>query len=83
MFTEIPSSRPSTPLLDTVDVPSDLRALTVEQLPQLCSELREYLLYSVGQSGGHFGAGLGVVELTAALHYVFDTPKQFVVHQAL
>lgn len=86
MFTEIPSSRPSTPLLDTVDVPSDLRALTVEQLPQLCSELREYLLYSVGQSGGHFGAGLGVVELTAALHYVFDTPNDKLVwdvgHQA-
>ena len=86
MFTEIPSSRPSTPLLDTVEVPSDLRALTVEQLPQLCSELREYLLYSVGQSGGHFGAGLGVVELTAALHYVFDTPNDKLVwdvgHQA-
>lgn len=86
MFTEIPSSRPSTPLLDTVEMPSDLRALTVEQLPQLCSELREYLLYSVGQSGGHFGAGLGVVELTAALHYVFDTPNDKLVwdvgHQA-
>lgn len=86
MFTEIPSARPLTPLLDSVPNPADLRALTPEQLPQLCHELREYLLYSVGQSGGHFGAGLGVVELTAALHYVFDTPADKLVwdvgHQA-
>lgn len=86
MFTEIPSARPITPLLDTVDYPADLRNLSVEQLPALCRELREFLLYSVGQSGGHFGAGLGVVELTAALHYVFDTPNDKLVwdvgHQA-
>ncbi|MFC3680654.1 1-deoxy-D-xylulose-5-phosphate synthase [Bacterioplanoides pacificum] len=86
MFTEIPSTRPSTPLLDSVSVPAQLRELDAEQLPQLCHELREYLLYSVGQSGGHFGAGLGVVELTVALHYVFNTPDDKLVwdvgHQA-
>jgi len=74
MFQEIPTSRPSTPLLDSVDLPADLRTLAERQLPQLADELREYLLYSVGQTGGHFGAGLGVVELTIALHYVFNTP---------
>src|SRR5690554_6501239 len=73
-FTEIPNTRPNTPLLDSIEVPSDLRELESEQLPQLCAELREYLLYSVNQSGGHFAAGLNVVELTAALHYVFNTP---------
>lgn len=86
MFTEIPVSRPSTPLLDSVNLPADVRELDQEQLPQLCQELREYLLYSVGQSGGHFGAGLGVVELTVALHYVFNTPDDKLVwdvgHQA-
>src|SRR5690554_7464287 len=85
-FTEIPNTRPNTPLLDSIEVPSDLRKLESEQLPQLCAELREYLLYSVNQSGGHFAAGLGVVELTAALHYVFNTPDDRVVwdvgHQA-
>lgn len=85
-FTEIPNTRPNTPLLDSIEVPSDLRKLEGEQLPQLCAELREYLLYSVNQSGGHFAAGLGVVELTAALHYVFNTPDDRLVwdvgHQA-
>jgi len=85
-FTEIPNTRPNTPLLDSIEVPSDLRKLESEQLPQLCAELREYLLYSVNQSGGHFAAGLGVVELTAALHYVFNTPDDRLVwdvgHQA-
>ena len=73
-FTEIPLQRPQTPLLDTVDCPAQLRLLAPEQLPQLANELREYLLWCVGQTGGHFGAGLGVVELTIALHYVYDTP---------
>ncbi len=85
-FTDIPNTRPNTPLLDSIEVPSDLRKLESEQLPQLCAELREYLLYSVNQSGGHFAAGLGVVELTAALHYVFNTPEDRLVwdvgHQA-
>ncbi len=74
MFNEIPTSRPATPLLDSIDSPADLRALDEKQLPQLADELRAFLLYSVGQTGGHFGAGLGVVELTIALHYVYETP---------
>jgi 1-deoxy-D-xylulose-5-phosphate synthase len=64
MFTEIPLQRPVTPLLDKIDSPADLRKMSVEQLPDVARQLREFLLYSVGQSGGHFGAGLGVVELT-------------------
>ncbi|BCE02480.1 1-deoxy-D-xylulose-5-phosphate synthase [Marinicellulosiphila megalodicopiae] len=74
-YSSIPSSRPSTPLLDAIDTPSDLKKLSVPQLSQLADQLREYLLFSVGQSGGHFGSGLGVVELTIALHYVFDSPN--------
>lgn len=85
-FQEIPLQRPNTPLLDKVNEPFQLRLLSEEQLSQLSHELRAYLLYSVGQSGGHFGAGLGVVELTVALHYVFNTPEDRVVwdvgHQA-
>ncbi len=75
MFDEIPVTRPSTPLLDTVNSPADLRQLAPAQLELLAHELREFLLYAVGQTGGHFGAGLGVVELTIALHYVFNTPE--------
>ncbi len=74
MFQEIPQSRPNTPLLDSIDEPSQLRKLELNQLSQLALELRHYLLYSVGKSGGHFASGLGVVELTIALHYVYDTP---------
>jgi 1-deoxy-D-xylulose-5-phosphate synthase len=74
MFNEIPRQRPSTPLLDRIDSPADLRRLDESELPQLAYELREFLLYTVGQTGGHFGAGLGVVELTIALHYLYDTP---------
>ncbi|WNO09458.1 1-deoxy-D-xylulose-5-phosphate synthase [Teredinibacter sp. KSP-S5-2] len=74
MFDQIPLKRPDTPLLDTINDPADLKKLEVEQLEVLARELREYLLYSVGQTGGHFGAGLGVVELTIALHYVLNTP---------
>ena len=75
MFNEIPTSRPATPLLDSIDSPADLRALDEKLLPQLAEELRAFLLFSVGQTGGHFGAGLGVVELTIALHYVYETPS--------
>lgn len=75
MHNEIPTSRPLTPLLDSIDSPADLRALDEKQLPQLADELRAFLLFSVGQTGGHFGAGLGVVELTIALHYVYQTPE--------
>lgn len=71
----MPTQRPSTPLLDQVDGVQDVRRLSREQLPQLAYELRLALLYSVGQTGGHLGAGLGVVELTIALHYVLNTPQ--------
>lgn len=74
MYNEIPTNRPHTPLLDQIDSPADVRALTEKQLPQLADELRAFLLYTVGQTGGHFGAGLGVVELTIALHYIYQTP---------
>ena len=86
MFEKIPSERPSTPLLDQISSPKDLKQLEIAQLPELADQLRLYLLYAVGQTGGHFGAGLGVVELTIALHYVFNTPKDRLVwdvgHQA-
>ncbi len=67
------------PLLARIDSPADLRALPVKDLPQVAAELREYLLHSVAQVGGHFAAGMGVVELTVATHYVFDTPHDRVV----
>ncbi|MFT6914835.1 MAG: 1-deoxy-D-xylulose-5-phosphate synthase [Motiliproteus sp.] len=79
MHSELPKTRPKTPLLDLIDTPADLRLLERAQLPALAEQLRNYLLYSVAQSGGHFGAGLGVVELTVALHYVFDTPSDSLV----
>lgn len=86
MLKEIPRTRPETPLLDQLDLPADLRALKPDQLPALAAELRAYLLYCVSKTGGHLGAGLGVVELTIALHYVFDTPMDRLVwdvgHQA-
>ena len=75
MFYTIPATRPNTPLLDTIGQPSDLRSLPVAELEQLAEELRHFLIYTVGQTGGHFGAGLGVIELTIALHYCFDTPS--------
>ncbi|HEZ2324820.1 TPA: 1-deoxy-D-xylulose-5-phosphate synthase [Neisseria meningitidis] len=63
------------PLLDLIDSPQDLRRLDKKQLPQVSAELREFLLESVGQTGGHFASNLGAVELTIALHYVYDTPE--------
>ena len=66
---------PLTPLLDTVATPGDLRRLAPEQLRQLADELRAETIAAVGVTGGHLGSGLGVVELTAAIHYVFDTPR--------
>ena len=74
-YSDIPLTRPQTPLLDLIDHPDQLRRLPEDKLNQVADELRAYLLYSVGQTGGHFGAGLGVVELTVALHYVFNTPQ--------
>ncbi|HEU0067389.1 MAG TPA: 1-deoxy-D-xylulose-5-phosphate synthase N-terminal domain-containing protein, partial [Sphingomonas sp.] len=65
---------PATPLLDAVATPADLRLLAPEQLRQLADELRAETISAVGTTGGHLGSGLGVVELTVAIHYVFDTP---------
>ncbi len=79
VFDSIPDKCPETPLLNRVNSPSDLKQLKENQLEEFCNELREFLLYTVGQTGGHFGAGLGVVELTVALHYVFDSPKDKIV----
>ncbi len=85
-YTVIPRVRPQTPLLDSITVPSDLNTLTTAQLITLADELRLFLLYSAGQSGGHFGANLGVVELTIALHYLLEAPDDQIVwdvgHQA-
>src|SRR6185503_13104220 len=80
------TDRPETPLLDTVHLPADIRALAKDQLPQLADELRQEVISAVSVTGGHLGAGLGVVELTVAVHYVFDTPNDKLVwdvgHQA-
>jgi len=85
-FENIPLDRPDTPLLDTISDPHELRKLDSDQLLTLVDELRGYLLFSVGKSGGHFGAGLGAIELTIALHYIFNTPDDKLVwdvgHQA-
>jgi 1-deoxy-D-xylulose-5-phosphate synthase len=79
-------SQPQTPLLDRVRTPADLRALPASDLRQLADELRAETVSAVSVTGGHLGAGLGVVELTVALHYVFDTPRDRLVwdvgHQA-
>jgi 1-deoxy-D-xylulose-5-phosphate synthase len=80
------TDRPETPLLDTIHYPSDIRALSKDQLPQLADELRQEVISAVSVTGGHLGAGLGVVELTVAVHYVFDTPEDKLIwdvgHQA-
>ncbi|MCE8052224.1 1-deoxy-D-xylulose-5-phosphate synthase [Halomonas daqingensis] len=86
LYDIIPVERPVTPLLDSLNTPAALRAMSSAQLLQVADELRAYLLYSVGRSGGHFGAGLGVVELTVALHHALETPHDRLVwdvgHQA-
>ncbi|MBP8232003.1 MAG: 1-deoxy-D-xylulose-5-phosphate synthase [Rhizorhabdus sp.] len=80
------NDRPVTPLLDTVSSPSDLRRLKHADLRQVADELREEMISTVSVTGGHLGAGLGVVELTVALHYVFETPRDVLIwdvgHQA-
>lgn len=80
------SDRPQTPLLDQVTTPEDIRQLAKNQLEQLSDELRQEMISAVSVTGGHLGAGLGVVELTVALHYVFDTPDDKLIwdvgHQA-
>ena len=69
------SERPDTPLLDQVNLPADLRKLEREKLRQLADELRAEMIDAVGTTGGHLGSGLGVVELTVAIHYIFNTPE--------
>ncbi|MCE8442592.1 1-deoxy-D-xylulose-5-phosphate synthase N-terminal domain-containing protein, partial [Rhodovulum sulfidophilum] len=69
------NKRPNTPLLDGIVSPSDLKALSDAQLGQVAQELRQEVISAVSETGGHLGAGLGVVELTVALHAVFDTPR--------
>ena len=80
------TERPETPLLDQVQYPADIRKLEKSQLEQLSDELRAEMISAVSVTGGHLGAGLGVVELTVAIHYVFDTPNDRLIwdvgHQA-
>ena len=86
IFSEIPSDIPKTPVLDKVNLPKDIKNLTTIELKKLADDVRAHMLYSVGQSGGHLGGGLGVVELTVVLHYLYDTPDDKIVwdvgHQA-
>ena len=86
IFSEIPKSSPKTPVLDKVNLPEDIKNLTPVELKTLADDVRAHMLYSVGQSGGHLGGGLGVVELTVVLQYLYDTPDDKIVwdvgHQA-
>ena len=80
------NSLPHTPLLSAIDSPADLRKLSVSELPGLCDEIRRFLIHSLADNPGHFASSMGAVELTVALHYVFDTPYDRIVwdvgHQA-
>jgi len=86
IFSEIPSTLPKTPILDKVNTPEDIKGLTSPELKSLADDVRANMLYSVGQSGGHLGGGLGVVELTVVLHYLYNTPDDKIIwdvgHQA-
>ena len=86
IFSEIPTSHPKTPVLDKVNLPEDIKNLTPIELKTLADDVRAHMLYSVGQSGGHLGGGLGVVELTVVLQYLYNTPDDKIVwdvgHQA-
>ena len=74
IFDSIPNQEPTSDFLNNINSPEDLRKLDKNQMSLVADELREFLLYTVGRTGGHFGAGLGVIELTLALHYAFETP---------
>ena len=86
IFSEIPTSTPKTPVLDKVNLPEDIKNLTPVELKTLADDVRAHMLYSVGQSGGHLGGGLGVVELTVVLQYLYNTPDDKIIwdvgHQA-
>ncbi|KAL9363963.1 hypothetical protein Peur_041836 [Populus x canadensis] len=83
---EFPSQRPPTPLLDTVNYPIHMKNLSIKELKQLAEELRSDVIFNVSKTGGHLGSSLGVVELTVALHYVFNSPQDKILwdvgHQA-
>ena len=79
MSSNPPIHKPDTPLLDTVNVPADLRKLPDSDLRQLADELRQEVISAVSVTGGHLGSGLGVVELTVALHHVFNTPEDRII----
>ncbi len=74
------------PILSKINYPNEIRKLELADLKQLCSDIREYLIDTISEIGGHFGGGLGTVELTVAVHKVFNTPEDLVVwdtgHQA-
>mgnify|MGYP001421176655 FL=1 len=86
IFSEIPTKKPKTPVLDKVNIPADIKNLTSIELKALADDVRAHMLYSVGQSGGHLGGGLGVVELTVVLHYLYNAPDDKIIwdvgHQA-
>lgn len=86
MISDFPRNRPNTPALDKIAGPADLKNCSINELTQLADELRQFLLFTVGQTGGHLGASLGVVELTLALHHLLDTPTDHLIwdvgHQA-
>ena len=86
IFSEIPTKKPETPVLDKVNVPADMKNLTSLELKALADDVRAHMLFSVGQSGGHLGGGLGVVELTVVLHYLYNAPDDKILwdvgHQA-
>ena len=86
IFSEIPSKPPKTPILDKVNLPEDIKNLSPIELKTLADDVRAHMLYSVGQSGGHLGGGLGVVELTVVLQYLYNTPDDKIIwdvgHQA-
>ena len=86
VFKDFPTERPKNHFLDKIESPEDLKKLTIEELKVLADELREFLLFSVRQTGGHFGAGLGAIEITIALHYLLNMPSDKIVwdtgHQA-
>ena len=74
------------PVLSKIDIPAQIRELDLKELKQLCKDVREYMVDTISEIGGHFGGGLGTVELTVAIHKVFSTPHDLVVwdtgHQA-
>ena len=86
IFSEIPTKKPKTPFLDKVNIPSDIKNLTSVELKGLADDVRAHMLFCVGQSGGHLGGGLGVVELTVVLHYLYNAPDDKIIwdvgHQA-